>query len=169
MPDTKCQRHGPDPTYRHDWIATWHSQKATQEGTLPNRPHSSAVRPVLGQWPTMSSSGTLLGIPDYKTKGIAHKPGMGQSGTLAKQGSAYNRDLRTWAFLADFRCLAEVSSGSLSSVLLPSDFYRSYKVGKVRSKCENKGIVPTEMELELEQTQQGSSHEVSVSTEGVEE
>ncbi|GJT97152.1 hypothetical protein Tco_1092670 [Tanacetum coccineum] len=29
------------------------------------------------------------------------------------------------------------------------------------SKCENKGIVPTEMELELEQTQQGSSHEVS--------
>nr|GEW60596.1 hypothetical protein [Tanacetum cinerariifolium] len=30
-----------------------------------------------------------------------------------------------------------------------------------RSKCENKGIVPTEMELELEQTQQGSSHEVS--------
>nr|GEY43620.1 hypothetical protein [Tanacetum cinerariifolium] len=28
---------------------------------------------------------------------------------------------------------------------------------------------PTEMELELEQSQQGSSHEVSVSTEGVEE
>ncbi|GKC72663.1 putative reverse transcriptase domain-containing protein, partial [Tanacetum coccineum] len=38
-----------------------------------------------------------------------------------------------------------------------------------RSKCENKGIVPTEMELLLEYTQQGSSHEVSVSTEGVEE
>ncbi|GJS66993.1 hypothetical protein Tco_0681557 [Tanacetum coccineum] len=33
-----------------------------------------------------------------------------------------------------------------------------------RSKCENKGIVPTEMELELEQTQQGSSHEVSAET-----
>ncbi|GJS17593.1 hypothetical protein Tco_0412065 [Tanacetum coccineum] len=30
-----------------------------------------------------------------------------------------------------------------------------------RSKCENNGIVPTEMELELEQTQQGSIHEVS--------
>ncbi|GKD17464.1 hypothetical protein Tco_1206622 [Tanacetum coccineum] len=30
-----------------------------------------------------------------------------------------------------------------------------------RSKCKNKGIVPTEMELELEQTQQGFSHEVS--------
>ena len=31
------------------------------------------------------------------------------------------------------------------------------------------GRVPTEIELELEQTQQGSSDEVSVSTEGVEE
>ncbi|GJT06401.1 hypothetical protein Tco_0840863 [Tanacetum coccineum] len=37
-----------------------------------------------------------------------------------------------------------------------------------RSKVR-KGIVPTEMELVLEQTQQGASHEVSVSTEGVEE
>ncbi|GJZ88999.1 hypothetical protein Tco_0660781 [Tanacetum coccineum] len=37
----------------------------------------------------------------------------------------------------------------------------SYKVGKVRSKSENKGKVPTEMELVLELTQQGSSHEVS--------
>ena len=32
-----------------------------------------------------------------------------------------------------------------------------------------KGKVPTEIELGLEQTQQGSSDEVSVSTEGVEE
>ena len=32
-----------------------------------------------------------------------------------------------------------------------------------------KGRVPTEIELELEQTQQGSSDEVSVSTEWVEE
>ncbi|GJR26200.1 hypothetical protein Tco_1102432 [Tanacetum coccineum] len=38
-----------------------------------------------------------------------------------------------------------------------------------RSKSENKGIVPIEMELVLEQTQQGTSHEVSVSTEGIEE
>ncbi|GJV56821.1 retrovirus-related pol polyprotein from transposon TNT 1-94 [Tanacetum coccineum] len=33
--------------------------------------------------------------------------------------------------------------------------------GKGRSKCENKGIVPTEMEPVLEYTQQGASHEVS--------
>ena len=32
-----------------------------------------------------------------------------------------------------------------------------------------KGRVPTEMELVLEKTQQGTSNEVSVSTEGVEE
>ncbi|GJS71263.1 hypothetical protein Tco_0704104 [Tanacetum coccineum] len=38
-----------------------------------------------------------------------------------------------------------------------------------RSKSENKGKVPTEMELVLEQTQQGTSYEVSISTEGVEE
>ncbi|GJR99972.1 retrovirus-related pol polyprotein from transposon TNT 1-94 [Tanacetum coccineum] len=36
-----------------------------------------------------------------------------------------------------------------------------------RSKSENKGKVPTEMELALEQTQQGTSYEVSVSAEGV--
>nr|GEX39918.1 hypothetical protein [Tanacetum cinerariifolium] len=38
-----------------------------------------------------------------------------------------------------------------------------------RSKSENKGKVPTKMELVLEQTQQGTSYEVSVSTERVEE
>ncbi|GJR36681.1 hypothetical protein Tco_1212365 [Tanacetum coccineum] len=38
-----------------------------------------------------------------------------------------------------------------------------------RSKSENKGKVPTETELVLEQTQQGTSYEVSVSVEGVEE
>ncbi|GJS28389.1 hypothetical protein Tco_0489009 [Tanacetum coccineum] len=37
----------------------------------------------------------------------------------------------------------------------------SYKVVRIRSKSENKGKVPTEMELVLEQTQQGTSHEVS--------
>ena len=37
-----------------------------------------------------------------------------------------------------------------------------------RSKVR-KGKVPTEIELWLEQTQQGSSDEISVSTEGVEE
>ncbi|GJV06039.1 hypothetical protein Tco_1343695 [Tanacetum coccineum] len=38
-----------------------------------------------------------------------------------------------------------------------------------RSNSENKGIVPTGMELVLEQTQQGTSHEVSVTTKGVKE
>ncbi|GJZ73561.1 hypothetical protein Tco_0637707 [Tanacetum coccineum] len=38
-----------------------------------------------------------------------------------------------------------------------------------RSKSENMGRVPTEMELVLEQTQQGTSYEVSISAEGVEE
>nr|GEV41281.1 retrotransposon protein, putative, unclassified [Tanacetum cinerariifolium] len=38
-----------------------------------------------------------------------------------------------------------------------------------KSKSENKGKVPTKMELVVEQTQQGTSYEVSISTEGVEE
>ncbi|GJZ14391.1 hypothetical protein Tco_0549621 [Tanacetum coccineum] len=38
-----------------------------------------------------------------------------------------------------------------------------------RSKSENNGKVPTEIELVLEQTQQGTSYKVSVSAEGVEE
>nr|GEV34997.1 hypothetical protein [Tanacetum cinerariifolium] len=38
----------------------------------------------------------------------------------------------------------------------------SYKVVRIRSKGKNKGIVPTEMELVLEQTQQGTSHKVSI-------
>ncbi|GJY45425.1 hypothetical protein Tco_0434488 [Tanacetum coccineum] len=38
-----------------------------------------------------------------------------------------------------------------------------------RSKTENKGKVPTKKELVLEQTQQGTSYEVLVSAEGVEE
>ena len=39
----------------------------------------------------------------------------------------------------------------------------------IKKEKVNEGKVPTEMELVLEQTQQGSSNEVSVSTEGVEE
>ncbi|GJR84871.1 hypothetical protein Tco_0155656 [Tanacetum coccineum] len=46
---------------------------------------------------------------------------------------------------------------------------RKWSGMKKRSKSENKGKVPTEMELVLEQTQQGTSYEVSVSAEGVEE
>ncbi|GKB54151.1 hypothetical protein Tco_0904904 [Tanacetum coccineum] len=48
---------------------------------------------------------------------------------------------------------------SVLQTAVPSN--NGYKDGKVRSKCENKGIVPTEMELVLEYTQQGASHEVS--------
>nr|GEZ16504.1 histone deacetylase 14 [Tanacetum cinerariifolium] len=45
---------------------------------------------------------------------------------------------------------------------------RMKSLGKIKKeKSENKGRVPTEMELELEHTQQGSSYEVSVSAEGV--
>ncbi|GJZ93788.1 hypothetical protein Tco_0665991 [Tanacetum coccineum] len=41
-------------------------------------------------------------------------------------------------------------------------FYLIGVIRLVRRKSENKGKVPTEMELVLELTQQGSSHEVSI-------
>ncbi|GJW77237.1 hypothetical protein Tco_0138919 [Tanacetum coccineum] len=50
-----------------------------------------------------------------------------------------------------------------------SDSMKGPSAGQTGSKSENKGKVPTEMELVLEQTQQGSSHKVSVSADGVEE
>ncbi|GKE07173.1 hypothetical protein Tco_1399191 [Tanacetum coccineum] len=61
---------------------------------------------------------------------------------------------------------SDYSNGQYNFVILcPSP----YQVVRYRSKSENKEKVPTEMELVLEQTQQGTSSEVSVSTEGVEE
>nr|GEW30296.1 retrovirus-related Pol polyprotein from transposon TNT 1-94 [Tanacetum cinerariifolium] len=56
--------------------------------------------------------------------------------------------------------------------MLTTDSFREpneHIISAFRSKSENKGIVPTQVELKLEQTQQGSSHEVSVSTKGVKE
>nr|GEX69043.1 retrotransposon protein, putative, unclassified [Tanacetum cinerariifolium] len=57
--------------------------------------------------------------------------------------------------------------GSTRTILLVSVEVHRYDIK--RSKSENKKKVPTEMELVLEQIQQGTSHEVSESTEGVEE
>nr|GEX29437.1 ribonuclease H-like domain-containing protein [Tanacetum cinerariifolium] len=51
----------------------------------------------------------------------------------------------------------------------PLDSVEVHRYDIKKSKSENKGKVPTEMELVLEQTQQGTSYEVSVSTKGVEE
>ncbi|GKC29607.1 hypothetical protein Tco_1036901 [Tanacetum coccineum] len=72
-----------------------------------------------------------------------------------------------------FRNLESFVSGSQNWRDLPRDnplvSVEVLRYDIKRSKSENKGIVPTEMELVLEQTQQGTSHEVSVSTEGVEE
>ncbi|GJR57120.1 hypothetical protein Tco_1499282 [Tanacetum coccineum] len=86
-----------------------------------------------------------------------------------------------------FNEIYKFSDGTLTNILEALDYkVKEYKnrrdqpkdnpLGSVevlrydikRSKSENKGIVPTEMELVLEQTQQGASHEVSVSTEEME-
>ncbi|GJU63449.1 hypothetical protein Tco_1245284 [Tanacetum coccineum] len=66
-----------------------------------------------------------------------------------------------------FNEIYKFSDGTLTRILEALDY--RVKEFNVKSKRENKGRVPAEMELVLEQTQQGTSHEVSVSTEGVEE
>ncbi|GJW83798.1 putative reverse transcriptase domain-containing protein [Tanacetum coccineum] len=64
-----------------------------------------------------------------------------------------------------FRSLESFVGGSQNQRDLPMDnLLVSVEVLRYvikRSKSKNKGIVPTKMELQLEQTQQGSSHEVS--------
>ncbi|GJV54118.1 hypothetical protein Tco_1449859 [Tanacetum coccineum] len=47
--------------------------------------------------------------------------------------------------------------------------FKKYRYDIKKSKSKNKGKVLTEMELVLEQTQQGTSYDVLVSVEGVEE
>nr|GEV61815.1 copia protein [Tanacetum cinerariifolium] len=73
-------------------------------------------------------------------------------------GSLITADLREASYYQEY----------LANVVKHRWFQKS--LGKTKKeKSENKGRVPSEMELELERTQQGSSYEVSVSTEGVEE
>nr|GEX31984.1 reverse transcriptase domain-containing protein [Tanacetum cinerariifolium] len=87
--------------------------------------HSNSNAYILRRWSGASdmsidlSGEKNLSSPSFRGKLSSNS---GQSGALVGRGSAYNHDLRTWACLADFRCLAEVSSKSLRSVLLPPDF-----------------------------------------------
>ncbi|GJT74990.1 hypothetical protein Tco_1041715 [Tanacetum coccineum] len=66
----------------------------------------------------------------------------------------------------EYRCTLILWQGELyqktDHVFTFIEVIRMVRLGMIkRSKCENKGIVPTEMELVLEYTQQGASHEVS--------
>nr|GEY66683.1 retrovirus-related Pol polyprotein from transposon TNT 1-94 [Tanacetum cinerariifolium] len=68
-----------------------------------------------------------------------------------------------------------VENGTIELYFVKTDyqladiFTKALPVDRFNYLVRRLGIVPTEMELVLEQSQQGSSHEVSVSTEGVEE
>ncbi|GJX28719.1 hypothetical protein Tco_0236798 [Tanacetum coccineum] len=94
---------------------------------------------------------------------------------LSKEVDAESRDVRWWKDIQE-RYQASGKDNMTSSYYNRSDLPRDIPLDNVvvlryekRSKSENKGRVPTKMDLVLEQTQQGTSYEVSVSTEGVEE
>ncbi|GJZ96021.1 hypothetical protein Tco_0668355 [Tanacetum coccineum] len=91
-------------------------------------------------------------------KGSGYGSGYRQA-ALLEEVDVESRDVRWW------------KEFGMISVLMEKDNMVFVIFGQLisRSKDENKGRVPTEMELVLEQTQQGTSYEVSVSVEGVEE
>ncbi|GJX62282.1 hypothetical protein Tco_0295182 [Tanacetum coccineum] len=131
-----------------------------------------------------------LGIESYQTQLNLTKPGWDAKGfefkhdytiiespravvfpdvTRSKEFmSAIERRLKTRRIYRNLECFV---GGRVRDIATSSSVNRNdpYCIPFRRSKYENKGKVPTEMELELEQTQQGSSHEVSVSIKGVEE
>nr|GFA20614.1 retrovirus-related Pol polyprotein from transposon TNT 1-94 [Tanacetum cinerariifolium] len=98
--------------------------------------------------------GTLMEIKD--------KLDLDQNGTPV-DATKYHSMIGALMYLTSSR--PDIFYGSAWQLIKDRPTVVSHGVGL----SENKGIVQTEMELELEQTQQGSSHEVSVSTEGVEE
>ncbi|GJS64153.1 hypothetical protein Tco_0678717 [Tanacetum coccineum] len=92
---------------------------------------------------------TIIKLPRAVVFPVARNSYMSLNGNSRPEGSS-----ETWNAL-----LVDVFA------ILTIDFFREWNdlfIPFIRSKCENKGIVPTEMELELEQTQQGSSHKDSV-------
>nr|GEX14472.1 hypothetical protein [Tanacetum cinerariifolium] len=98
-----------------------------------------------------------LGVKSYQKKLNLNKPDTfrNNKGISAKEEMEWIRQMKGSGYDPGYR-KAALSKKPLGMM------YKS-------NKSENNGIVPTDMELVLEQTQEGTSHEVSISTEGVEE
>nr|GEX02856.1 integrase, catalytic region, zinc finger, CCHC-type, peptidase aspartic, catalytic [Tanacetum cinerariifolium] len=129
------------------------------------------------------TSGQITMYDDY----IGGQPSSAQRTVLATQAHQVNQTLTTSTSIADTTPTPTNSSSKATNfpnTLQDVDelnsqqqhFYgSSWKYPKDRPTAISQGVVrrlrlvPTEMELVLEQSQKGSSHEVSVSTEGVEE
>ncbi|GJV92854.1 retrovirus-related pol polyprotein from transposon TNT 1-94 [Tanacetum coccineum] len=80
---------------------------------------------------------------------------------LERQKKLRNQIFRALTASADVPSSVTVTTDTTSTLPPPPPPLQKPTGMIKRSKCENKGIVPTEMELVLEYTQQGASHEVS--------
>ncbi|GKC91410.1 hypothetical protein Tco_1152059 [Tanacetum coccineum] len=115
-----------------------------------------------------------LGVESYQTKLNLTQPDWDASDFLFKEDytivskprAIIYRDMNDQKKIMRETEVHKFSDGTLQRILekldhMVKDFKLVIRYDIKRSKSKNKGIVPTEMELELEQTQQGSSHEVS--------
>ncbi|GKD53988.1 hypothetical protein Tco_1287375, partial [Tanacetum coccineum] len=116
-----------------------------------------------------------IGIESYQTKINLERPNWDAADYYFKEDytivpkprAVVYRDRNDQRKLMRLKELHKFSDGTLTRVWKNGHMVMKLKGSKKRG--ENKGKVPTEMELGLEFTQQGSSHEVLVSAEGVEE
>ncbi|GKB82797.1 hypothetical protein Tco_0949692, partial [Tanacetum coccineum] len=120
--------------------------------TSPNQSPASMQSKVL----RFAPNSTPLEFPSLRSSSIYDTAHIDQDGT------SYPKDILTSSIVV----LSQNRRDLPRDIPLDSVVVLRYEK---RSKSENKGKVPTEMELVLEQTQQGTSYEVSVSAEGVEE
>ncbi|GKA04097.1 hypothetical protein Tco_0676878 [Tanacetum coccineum] len=98
---------------------------------------------------------TKLTIDEQYSLNVALRYGLGyRQAALSKEVDAESREVRWWKGIRE-RSQATGKDNMTLSYFVSTHF---------RSKSKNKGKVPTEMELVLEQTQQGTSYEVSAET-----
>ncbi|GJZ83696.1 hypothetical protein Tco_0648869 [Tanacetum coccineum] len=107
-----------------------------------------------------------LGVKSYQNKINVTKPETTKSGIRKRDPYTPYQDPQGFIYVNNNKRNSQNRRDLPRDIPLVSVEVLRYEK---RSKSENKGKVPTKMELKLEQTQQSTSYEVSVCTEGVEE
>nr|GEU41110.1 hypothetical protein [Tanacetum cinerariifolium] len=107
-----------------------------------------------------------LGVESYQKKINVTRPETTKSGIRKRDPYTPYQDPQGFIYVDDSGRNSQNRRDLPRDIPLDSVVVLRYEK---RSKSENKGKMPTEMELVLEQTQQGTSYEVSISDEGFKE
>nr|GFA35831.1 hypothetical protein [Tanacetum cinerariifolium] len=105
---------------------------------------------------------------EYLANVVKHRWFLGGELTKKPNPTAQKVRINILQYLIHIRMCKDVPTKMMKMFLLVENLPRQNPDNR-EEKSKNKGRVPTEMELELELTQQGSSYAVSVIAEGVEE